>query len=161
MNHQGKVSYEAKKKQWRVEAPPHIVIRLKRVFGKLSRKRHDTIFLSDTEENARDLAWFIDRFPMLVEDPGHYVRCCHETCIIAARLGAAARIKAHNIPSVFFAPVGAHSVKPAAFYEIVERLAPGPYLDLFARASRGTGWTAIGDELGSTLDLPLAPSRSA
>lgn len=69
MIHEGKVTYEAKKKQWRVEAPPHIVIRLKRVFGKLSRKRHDTIFLSDTEENARDLAWFLDRFPMMVDDP--------------------------------------------------------------------------------------------
>lgn len=92
---------------------------------------------------------------------GHYVRCCHETCIIAARPGAAARIKAHDIPSVFFAPVGAHSEKPQAFYDIVERLAPGPYLELFARQPRGPEWTAIGDALGSTLDLPLAPSRSA
>jgi N6-adenosine-specific RNA methylase IME4 len=92
---------------------------------------------------------------------GHYVRCCHETCIIAARPGAAARILAHNIPSVFFAPVGAHSEKPQAFYDIVERLAPGPYLELFARKSRGPSWTSIGDALGSSLDLPLAPSRPA
>jgi N6-adenosine-specific RNA methylase IME4 len=92
---------------------------------------------------------------------GHYVRASHETCIIAARPGAAARIKAHNIPSVFFAPIGKHSEKPSVFYDIVERLAPGPYLELFARQPRGASWTAIGDALGTTLDLPLAPSRSA
>lgn len=92
---------------------------------------------------------------------GHYVRASHETCIIAARPGAAARIKAHNIPSVFFAPITRHSEKPAVFYDIVERLAPGPYLELFARTPRGPSWTAIGDALGTTLDLPLAPSRLA
>jgi N6-adenosine-specific RNA methylase IME4 len=92
---------------------------------------------------------------------GHYVRMSHEVCIIAARPGAAARIQRHNIPSVLFAPLGAHSAKPAAFYRLVEALAPGPYLELFARTSRGPQWTAIGDALGSKLDLPLAPSRSA
>lgn len=89
---------------------------------------------------------------------GHYVRLSHETCIIAARPGAASRIQSHSIPSVFFAPLGAHSEKPAAFFDLVEALAPGPYLELFARKARGPRWTAIGDALGSSLDLPLAPS---
>lgn len=88
---------------------------------------------------------------------GHYVRLSHETCIIAARPGAASRIKRHNIPSVMFAPLGAHSAKPDAFFDLVGKLAPGPYLELFARKARGPSWTAIGDALGSTLDLPLAP----
>lgn len=92
---------------------------------------------------------------------GHYVRLSHETCIIAARPGAASRIQRHDIPSVIFAPLGQHSEKPAIFYELVEKLAPGPYLELFARASRGPQWTAIGDALGLTLDLPLAPSGAA
>lgn len=86
---------------------------------------------------------------------GHYVRASHETCIIAARPGAAARIKAHNIPSVFFAQLGAHSEKPKAFYDIVERLSPGPYLELFARKPRGPAWTALGLDLGSKLCLPM------
>lgn len=89
---------------------------------------------------------------------GHYVRLSHEVCIIAARKGAASRILAHDVPSVFFAPLGRHSEKPAAFYDIVERLAPGPYLELFARTPRNDQWTCMGDELGSRLDLPLAPS---
>ncbi len=92
---------------------------------------------------------------------GHYVRASHETCIIAARPGAASTIKAHNIPSVLFAPLGRHSEKPAAFYRLVETLAPGPYVELFAREPRNERWTCIGDELGQKLDLPLAPSRTA
>lgn len=38
---------------------------------------------------------------------------------------------------------GAHSVKPAGFYDIVERVSPGPYLELFARQPR-LGWDAWG-----------------
>ena len=52
----GTVKYDSKKRQWCVEAPPQIAIRLKRVFGKLSKRSHGTLALSDTEENARDLA---------------------------------------------------------------------------------------------------------
>lgn len=92
---------------------------------------------------------------------GHYVRLSHEACIIAARPGAAACVKRHDIPSVIFAPIGRHSEKPTAFFDLVESLAQGPYLELFARAPRGERWTAIGDQLGTTLDLPLAPSRTA
>lgn len=33
----------------------------------------------------------------------------------------------------------AHSVKPPAFYDIVERVSPGPYVELFARQPR-LGW---------------------
>ncbi len=81
---------------------------------------------------------------------GHYVRAGHETCIIAARPGAASMIKAHNIPSVIFAPLGRHSEKPAAFYRLVEALAPGPYLELFARRPR-EGWITLGLDLGTEL----------
>uniref|UniRef100_A0A6M3LR23 Putative methyltransferase n=1 Tax=viral metagenome TaxID=1070528 RepID=A0A6M3LR23_9ZZZZ len=40
---------------------------------------------------------------------------------------------------------GAHSVKPDAFYEMVERVSPGPYLELFARRRR-YGWDVWGNE---------------
>ena len=38
---------------------------------------------------------------------------------------------------------GPHSVKPPAFLDIVERVSPGPYAELFARAPR-FGWDAWG-----------------
>lgn len=36
-----------------------------------------------------------------------------------------------------------HSVKPAAFMDLVERVSPGPYVELFARAPR-LGWDSWG-----------------
>lgn len=36
-------------------------------------------------------------------------------------------------------PRGPHSVKPAAFFDLVERVSPGPYVELFARQPR-LGW---------------------
>lgn len=64
----GTVTFDSKKRQWRIEAAPHIAIRLKRVFGKVSKRSHGTLLLSDTEENARDLAWFLERYPLEVAD---------------------------------------------------------------------------------------------
>jgi len=45
----------------------------------------------------------------------------------------------------FAAPRTTHSAKPDRFYEIVERVSPGPYLELFARRRR-YGWDVWGDE---------------
>jgi N6-adenosine-specific RNA methylase IME4 len=77
---------------------------------------------------------------------GRYVRASHETCIIAARGTAIPLVQSHDMRSVFFAKVGAHSEKPEQFFEIVERLCSGPRLELFARRKR-PGWTTVGDEL--------------
>lgn len=40
-------------------------------------------------------------------------------------------------------PRGAHSEKPAAFLDVVEEVAPGPYVELFARQPR-LGWDSWG-----------------
>lgn len=79
---------------------------------------------------------------------GHQVRASHEVCIVATR-GRVSPLN-HSTRSVFFAPVGAHSEKPDAFYELAEQLYAGPRLELFARRPR-QNWTTIGDELGTTL----------
>jgi N6-adenosine-specific RNA methylase IME4 len=42
-------------------------------------------------------------------------------------------------------PRGKHSAKPDGFYEMVERVSPGPYIDLFARRQRPR-WEAWGHE---------------
>lgn len=42
-------------------------------------------------------------------------------------------------------PRGEHSAKPEAFYDLVEQLSPGPYLELFARRQR-LGWDTWGNE---------------
>lgn len=42
-------------------------------------------------------------------------------------------------------PRGEHSAKPPAFYDMVESVSPGPYLELFARKQR-LGWDTWGNE---------------
>lgn len=74
---------------------------------------------------------------------GRTVRAEHETCIIATR-GRPAVLN-HSVRSTFSAKVWRHSSKPDAFYQIVESLSPGPYLELFSRQDR-PGWTCVGDE---------------
>ena len=49
-------------------------------------------------------------------------------------------------------PRGRHSDKPDAFFDIVERISPGPYLELFARRAR-PGWTVWGNEVESHAHL--------
>lgn len=86
---------------------------------------------------------------------GHYVRMAHETCLIAAKgSGASGMRLVKDVPSVIFASPPKvegtnkieHSAKPDAIYELIERLFPGPYHEMFARRRR-SGWTQEGDEL--------------
>lgn len=78
---------------------------------------------------------------------GRYVRMEHEVCLIATRGGLSVPAVYKAERSTFEAPVGRHSEKPDAFYELVERLYPsGPYAELFARRLR-LGWSCFGNEL--------------
>jgi N6-adenosine-specific RNA methylase IME4 len=54
---------------------------------------------------------------------------------------------ARIVPTTWFNwPRGRHSEKPGEFYELIESVTPGPYVDLFARTAR-SGWTVWGDEV--------------
>lgn len=66
-----------------------------------------------------------------------------EFCLFSRRGVQGTRLEVER--SWFEWPRGAHSVKPAAFFDLVERVSPGPYLELFARRQR-LGWDTWGDE---------------
>ena len=82
---------------------------------------------------------------------GRTVRASHETCIVAAKGRPTPLVR--NIRSTFSAPVPLnadgtyrHSAKPEAFFDLVEQLAAGPHVELFARRQR-RGWTCLGDQV--------------
>jgi len=85
------------------------------------------------------LIWVKDRIGM-----GNYYRHQHEVCIFAVK--GSLKLKRKDLSTVFYAPVAGHSEKPDAFYSLVERASPGPYLDVFARKRRAN-WDAFGDEV--------------
>lgn len=76
---------------------------------------------------------------------GHYLRHAHETCILGVR--GSLKALSRDVPSIFDAPRGAHSEKPAEAYAVAARVSPGPRLALFERQQR-PGWVCYGDELG-------------
>jgi hypothetical protein len=59
----GTVSFDRKGGVWLVDCEPHVRGRLKRVVPKLHHKAH-LIELADAIDVARDLAWFLERYPM-------------------------------------------------------------------------------------------------
>jgi len=77
---------------------------------------------------------------------GRYTRGCTEHIILATRGRATQLVLERNVPNVFMAPRTRHSAKPEAQYGLIERLTPGPYLEVFARQNR-SGWTSFGDQL--------------
>ena len=59
-------------------------------------------------------------------------------------------------PTWFNAPVQEHSRKPAEQFAIVERVSPGPYLELFARRRPESNqpWAVWGDQVDSDIRIP-------
>ena len=81
---------------------------------------------------------------------GRTLRAEHETCLIGVRgkpevLNRSTR---SILDGAFDAkvPGGKHSAKPEEFFDLVEGLSPGPYVELFARRQR-PGWVCLGNEL--------------
>lgn len=53
---------------WVITCEPHIRSRLKRVFPRMPQQAAETVAISDTPENSRELLWFLTRYPMDVDD---------------------------------------------------------------------------------------------
>jgi N6-adenosine-specific RNA methylase IME4 len=85
---------------------------------------------------------------------GHYYRVNTEHALLCVR-GAATVPPALRERNHFAAPRTQHSRKPDAFFDLVERVSPGPYVELFSRRAR-LGWDYWGDEVNSTVELEAA-----
>lgn len=73
---------------------------------------------------------------------GHYLRNNTEHVILGSR--GRAQVPAEKPLSTWYEwPSGAHSAKPAAFYDVVEQVSPGPWVELFCRQPR-FGWDSWG-----------------
>jgi N6-adenosine-specific RNA methylase IME4 len=94
------------------------------------------------------------------DGPGGMFATTTEFVLIAQRIGpkSHARGKRTNgvrIPTSWFQwKRGAHSAKPEHLQDIIETVAPGPYLELFARRQR-LGWDSWGNEVTSTVNVRI------
>jgi len=73
---------------------------------------------------------------------GFYNYSQHEF-LLAATKGSCLPRTGSLVPSVIVAPKGEHSAKPELVYEIIEKMYPGPYIELFARKRR-LNWESWG-----------------
>jgi ParB/RepB/Spo0J family partition protein len=85
------------------------------------------------------LTWGKDRI-----GTGTWLRGQTEHCLLAVR--GKPTLLLSNQSTLLRAPRGKHSAKPAAFFDLVERLCPGSKVELFCRTPRD-GWAAFGDEV--------------
>lgn len=79
--------------------------------------------------------------------------------VLFCERGAQLPITRRDLPTHFTWSRGEHSVKPDAFYDLVEQVSPGPYLELFARRAR-FGWDYWGDESLGTADMSWGKTAS-
>lgn len=72
--------------------------------------------------------------------------------LICARDRKRIAYQATHPGTLVMAPRGEHSAKPEVFQDLIEKMSPGPYLELFARRPR-EGWDVWGNEVESALEI--------
>lgn len=82
---------------------------------------------------------------------GYYLRNNTEHVVFASR-GKPQPPESPPISTWYVWPRGEHSVKPDGFFDLVEQVSPGPYLELFARRQR-LGWDTWGNEALNHVEL--------
>jgi N6-adenosine-specific RNA methylase IME4 len=107
-------------------------------------------------------AWgFTPRSPLTWIKPrlglGVYLRNATEHLLFATR--GRAPVAYRGQPTWMFAPLQEHSHKPEEQYGVIERVSPGPYLELFARR-RQPGWDVWGNQIDSDIAIPGYPVPS-
>ncbi len=85
---------------------------------------------------------------------GIYLRNCTEHVLLGTCGKAPVLCKNQINYGVY--TVQDHSHKPEEFHKVVERVSPGPYLELFARR-RTPGWDVWGNEIDSDIVIPGYP----
>ena len=85
---------------------------------------------------------------------GIYLRNCTEHVLLGTRGKAPVLCNKQINYGVY--TVQDHSHKPEEFHKVVERVSPGPYLELFARR-RQPGWDVWGNEIDSDIIIPGYP----
>jgi len=110
-------------------------------------------------------AWgFTPRSPLTWIKPrillGNYLRNATEHLLFATRGKAPVLYKSQ--PTWMFAPLQEHSHKPEEQYAVIERVSPGPYLELFARRrpSSTESWAVWGNQIDSDIRVPGYPVPS-
>lgn len=85
---------------------------------------------------------------------GYYFRGATEHALFCVKGSLPLQTK-RGLPTGFLWPRAPHSVKPEAFYDLVEEASPAPRLEMFSRRAR-LGWDTWGDQSLGHIEMPEA-----
>ncbi len=125
----GTASLSGNGSEWHIRCEPHVAMRLKQVCQAINRRTVGVLVLSNTPEHCRELLWFTQRFPLVVEPEAKLRRGAKEHVEHVLRLGE--MIEGHTPPPDF----------PLA-------LPPRPYQAQAAVVARTAGGLLLGDDVG-------------
>jgi hypothetical protein len=120
--------------RWAITAEPHVLGRFKRVFPRAEQMRSAVLLLSDTPEIARELAWFMDRWPLVPVDTASLAH-------LEAR-DAAYRLAEEQVLRIL------DGGTPPDFGWREPALPPRPYQETVAHLAHTTGRVLCADDVG-------------
>ena len=107
-----------------------------------------------------NLAWGKVREGVVQQGLGQYFRGAHELLLFGVRgrvpYRTTAEGKRAQHPSLVLEPRGEHSRKPDVFHRIIEKVSPGPYVELFARRPM-PGWEVWGNAITEEVQNAVQP----
>lgn len=118
----GTIDWDASQNHWRITCEPHVRTRLKRVFPQVKQHASERVYISDTEENCRDLLWFADRYPMALPDRARMER---SAAAHVERESIITELLEHRRPPGVFGlakPAREYQAQAAALAEVVRGL---------------------------------------
>jgi hypothetical protein len=129
---------------WQIEdAPPHVAIKLKAVFPKIPKTQTKVFTFRNTKEHCADLEWFLQRYPMSMDDAAMAVMVDGRRGFDADRNGVEEVLSSAWQPGAFtgFKPGFSPNLIQAQAIEITHRLKRLLVVD---DAGLGKTWTAMG-----------------
>jgi SNF2 family DNA or RNA helicase len=68
----GSIKFDSKNNRWTIEhIEPHVSIKLKSIFTKIAKWKTVPIHFENTQENCRELEWFLSRYPLEMSEEDH------------------------------------------------------------------------------------------
>jgi SNF2 family DNA or RNA helicase len=115
-----------------VKAPPHVLLRLRRTFESVSKLEYGEVTITDTIDHARDLEWFLSRYPMEFESEAVELRLSKQAAAHRERASLVERVLAN--------------LEPPRDFEMAEP--PREYQRLAAELALAKGSLLLVDEMG-------------